>query len=63
MRGGLVLGGKAGLHDTFVGETTRYVVQKAPCRVILTAPPELDHDRDGVIDATVATDPTRPRVS
>jgi APA family basic amino acid/polyamine antiporter len=40
-RGGMVLGGKAGLRDTFVGETTRYVVNKSPCRVILTAaPPE-----------------------
>src|SRR5688500_7152782 len=39
LRGGLVLGGKQGLRDTFVGETTRYVVNKAPCRVILTAPP------------------------
>ena len=38
-RGGLVLGGRAGLHDTFVGDTTRYVVNKAPCRVILTAAP------------------------
>jgi basic amino acid/polyamine antiporter, APA family len=37
--GGMRLGGKQGLHDTFVGETTRYVVNKAPCRVILTAPP------------------------
>jgi APA family basic amino acid/polyamine antiporter len=39
MRGGPLLGGKRGLYDTFVGETTRYVVNKAPCRVILTAPP------------------------
>jgi APA family basic amino acid/polyamine antiporter len=39
LRGGLWLGGKEGLHDSFVGETTRYVLQKAPCRVILTAPP------------------------
>ena len=39
VRGGLVLGGKAGLRDTLVGETTRYVVNKAPCRVILTAAP------------------------
>ena len=39
VRGGLWLGGKQGLHDTFVGETTRYVLQKATCRVILTAPP------------------------
>jgi len=39
MRGGPLLGGKRGLYDTFVGATTRYVVTKAPCRVILTAPP------------------------
>ena len=38
-RGGMVLGGRAGMRDTFVGETTRYVVNKAPCRVILTAAP------------------------
>jgi APA family basic amino acid/polyamine antiporter len=38
IRGGVLLGGKLGLHDTYVGETTRYVVDKAPCRVILTAP-------------------------
>jgi APA family basic amino acid/polyamine antiporter len=46
MRGGPLLGGKRGLYDTFVGQTTRYVVNKAPCRVILTAPPgdaELPH--------------------
>jgi APA family basic amino acid/polyamine antiporter len=39
LRGGLIYGGKPGLHDNIVGETTRYVVNKAPCRVILTAPP------------------------
>jgi basic amino acid/polyamine antiporter, APA family len=39
IRGGLHLGGKQGLHDSFVGDTTRYVLQKARCRVILTAPP------------------------
>jgi APA family basic amino acid/polyamine antiporter len=39
IRGGTLLGGKAGLRDSFVGETTRYVVHKAPCRVILTAAP------------------------
>ena len=33
MRGGVLYGGKEGLRDTFVGETTRYVVNKAPCRV------------------------------
>ena len=53
MRGGLLLGGKRGLHDTFVGETTRYVVNKAPCRVILTAPP-------GGATAPVQSTPTGP---
>ena len=39
IRGGLRARRQAGLHDSFVGETTRYVLQKATCRVILTAPP------------------------
>jgi APA family basic amino acid/polyamine antiporter len=43
-RGGLVLGGRQGLRDTFVGETTRYVVNKALCRVVLTAPPATGPD-------------------
>jgi APA family basic amino acid/polyamine antiporter len=51
MRGGLRFGGKQGLRDTFVGETTRYVVQKAPCRVILTAPA---NRLDGAGDVTAA---------
>jgi APA family basic amino acid/polyamine antiporter len=50
IRGGLALGGKQGLHDSFVGETTRYVLQKATCRVILTAPPS----------EPAAVDPTSP---
>jgi APA family basic amino acid/polyamine antiporter len=51
IRGGLRLGGKAGLHDAFVGQTTRYVLQNSHCRVILTAPPS---------DERVAHDPTAP---
>jgi APA family basic amino acid/polyamine antiporter len=39
IRGGALLGGRGGPLDNFVGEVTRYVVAKAPCRVILTAPP------------------------
>jgi basic amino acid/polyamine antiporter, APA family len=42
VRGGLRFGGKEGLYDSFVGDTTRYVLQKAHCRVILTAPPAGD---------------------
>jgi APA family basic amino acid/polyamine antiporter len=39
MRGGVLMGGREGLRSTFVGDTTRYVLNKATCRVILTAPP------------------------
>jgi APA family basic amino acid/polyamine antiporter len=39
VRGGALLGGRGSPRDQFVGEVTRYVVTKAPCRVILTAPP------------------------
>ncbi|HYY73839.1 MAG TPA: amino acid permease [Solirubrobacterales bacterium] len=39
VRGGALLGGRGGPRERFVGETTRYIVEKAPCRVILTAAP------------------------
>ena len=39
IRGGAILGGRGHVRDRFAGETTRYVVEKAPCKVILTAPP------------------------
>jgi basic amino acid/polyamine antiporter, APA family len=42
MRGGALLGGRGGPRDRSVGEMTRYVVEKAPCRVILTAAPAAD---------------------
>jgi basic amino acid/polyamine antiporter, APA family len=49
IRGGTVLGGRGRARDKFVGETTRYVVEKAPCKVILTAPPAVeDALREGV---------------
>ena len=34
-----MLGGTGGPLDNFVGDATKYVVRKAHCRVILTAPP------------------------
>jgi APA family basic amino acid/polyamine antiporter len=64
VRGGTLLGGRTGLRDTFVGETTRHVVNKAPCRVILTAPPGPRPAAPGDGDAFApppAGDPTRPR--
>jgi basic amino acid/polyamine antiporter, APA family len=49
MRGGKLLGGRGGVRDRAVGETTRYVLEKAPCRVILTAaPPGEERVREGV---------------
>lgn len=39
VRGGGLLG-SAGPLDNYLGEVTKYVIQKAPCRVILTAPPD-----------------------
>jgi APA family basic amino acid/polyamine antiporter len=38
IRSGARLGGKGGPLDNFVGDVTKHVVRKAPCRVILTAP-------------------------
>jgi APA family basic amino acid/polyamine antiporter len=40
VRGGAVLGGIGGSRPPEVGEVTEYVLKKAPCRVLLTAPPE-----------------------
>jgi APA family basic amino acid/polyamine antiporter len=42
IRGGALLGGRGGPMDNFVGEVTKYVITKAPCQVILTAPPASD---------------------
>jgi APA family basic amino acid/polyamine antiporter len=41
IRGGAVLGGVASM-DNFVGDVTKHVLNKAHCRVILTAPPAED---------------------
>ncbi len=38
IRGGALLGGRGGANETFVGEATKYVLGKATCQVILTAP-------------------------
>jgi APA family basic amino acid/polyamine antiporter len=39
VRGGALLGGRGGPLDNYLSAVTRYVIEKAPCRVILTAPP------------------------
>ncbi|HEU4702986.1 MAG TPA: universal stress protein [Conexibacter sp.] len=38
VRGGALFGGTSGPLDNYVGEVTKYVLRKASCRVILTAP-------------------------
>jgi len=49
VRGGALLGGRGGPRERFVGEMTRYIVEKAPCRVILTAAPAGEEGvREGV---------------
>jgi basic amino acid/polyamine antiporter, APA family len=40
VRGGAVLGGVGGSRPPEIGSVTEYVLRKAPCRVLLTAPPE-----------------------
>jgi basic amino acid/polyamine antiporter, APA family len=49
IRGGALLGGRGGPLDNFVGDVTKYVLAKAPCQVILTAPPasEAPHKANG----------------
>jgi basic amino acid/polyamine antiporter, APA family len=44
VRGGALLGGRGAPNENFVGDLTKYVVTKAPCRVILTAPPAAEND-------------------
>ncbi|HLM86379.1 MAG TPA: amino acid permease, partial [Solirubrobacteraceae bacterium] len=39
IRGGARLGGRGGPLDAYVGDVTKYVINKASCRVIVTAPP------------------------
>jgi APA family basic amino acid/polyamine antiporter len=40
IRGGAKLGGIGGAKPAEIGAATEYVLKKAPCRVLLTAPPE-----------------------
>jgi APA family basic amino acid/polyamine antiporter len=56
IRGGAMLGGRTIGHDRFAGNLTRYVIEKAPCKVILTAPPA-DSIEDTAEHATVGHEP------
>jgi basic amino acid/polyamine antiporter, APA family len=43
IRGGARLGGRGVPLENYVGDVTKYVVGKSPCRVIVTAPSERDY--------------------
>ncbi|MGB2711345.1 MAG: universal stress protein [Conexibacter sp.] len=47
VRGGALFGGSGGPLDNYVGEVTKYVLRKADCRVILTAPAA---EADGTVE-------------
>jgi APA family basic amino acid/polyamine antiporter len=57
IRGGARLGGRGGRLDNFVGEITKYVVSKADCRVIVTAPPARDSGEEIPVPADQAGAP------
>lgn len=44
IRGGAVLGGVRGAKPAEIGPITEYVLRNAPCRVLLTAPPEPERE-------------------
>jgi APA family basic amino acid/polyamine antiporter len=46
IRGGGILGGVAGGKPKELGEITAYVLEKAPCRVVVTAPPDRSRKPD-----------------
>ncbi len=46
IRGGARLGGRGGPLENFVGDVTKYVVSKAECRVIVTAPAAGDSEAE-----------------
>ncbi len=46
IRGGATIGGIGAAKPAEIGAATEYVLKKAPCRVLLTAPPETSAARD-----------------
>ena len=54
IRGGPRLGGRGGPLENYVGDITKYVVSKAECRVIVTAPPAAEYaERDRGVPAAI----------
>jgi APA family basic amino acid/polyamine antiporter len=48
IRGGGILGGVSGSRPREIGEVTAYVLEKAPCRVLITAPPDTAKDGNAI---------------
>ena len=59
VRGGALFGGAGGPLDNYVGEITKYVLRKAGCRVILTAPAAEPSPRDAPPDGARSTQAPR----
>jgi APA family basic amino acid/polyamine antiporter len=55
IRGGSVLGGIGASRPAEIGKVTEYVLRKAPCRVLLTAPPEERIEEEEYEDEHTAT--------
>jgi APA family basic amino acid/polyamine antiporter len=56
IRGGAVLGGIGAARPAEIGSATEYVLKKAPCRVLLTAPPEAPPEPEPAAPAAGASD-------
>ena len=56
VRGGAILGGIGASRPAEIGEVTEYVLEKAPCRVLLTAPSDKPRT-PGPVPASVAREP------
>jgi basic amino acid/polyamine antiporter, APA family len=61
IRGGAGLGGRGGPLENFVGEITKYVVSKAGCRVIVTAPAAGSPENPSAREQPVEEQPGGPR--
>jgi basic amino acid/polyamine antiporter, APA family len=60
IRGGAGLGGRGGPLENFVGEVTKYVIAKATCRVIVTAPPAGSPQERSAVDRAAGEQPKGP---
>jgi basic amino acid/polyamine antiporter, APA family len=64
VRGGALFGGAGGPLDNYVGEITKYVLRKATCRVILTAPaaePRPEREPASLAEAAAPDDARSPQ--